>query len=86
MSFRYFTSVSFVRNWRQVRELCINQFGAEHKNTYDPITRRYTDNHGNWSLSDQKDSRNFRVYFRYEKDLVWFMLQAGHLADPVDFW
>ena len=69
----------FIRNRNEVRSICEKHFGPEHKEWYNKHTGAKKDNHGNWSMS-----LGGFVHLRYKKDVAWFLLLAGHLADPTD--
>ena len=77
MSLPYQTKESFMHQRKKVEKLCIERFGKKHEYKYNSITKRKTDNHGNWEFI----SYSYQVAFRYEKDLVVFLLAACHLSD-----
>jgi hypothetical protein len=77
MSLLYVTKESFSKNKVKVRTLCIEYFGEMHEQIVNRVTGRKTDNHGNWEFQ-----LYYKVAFRYEKDLMLFLLMASHLADP----
>lgn len=78
MSLKYKTNDTFITHRMKVIELCTARFGIEHGVRYNPTTDTQIDNHGNW----ETDLYTYRITFRYEKDLIMFLLMASHLADP----
>jgi len=58
-----------------VKAFCEEHFGPENRSKLTPAGR-ITNNHGRWELKQGE------LKFRYEKDLVWFMLKANDLTDP----
>lgn len=68
---------TFRINRNKVRELCEQHFGQEYKEKRDQLTGKVRSNHGNWRLT-----LSAGIQLRYKKDLVWFALAVGHLADP----
>lgn len=61
----------------KVVEICEQHFGQEYKERRDQLTGKVRSNHGNWRLT-----LTATMQLRYKKDIVWFVLTAGHLADP----
>ncbi len=76
VSWHYKTEGTYIANRIKVMELCEKQFGQEHSRTYNNITQKYKDNHGNWKYVKGQ------LKFRYQKDMMWFLLQAAGLEDP----
>ena len=60
----------------EVRELCTQHFGQEHTTSYNPVTKKSKDNHGNWRLTF-----GGVLQFRYKKDITWFALTGSHLSN-----
>lgn len=77
MTFKYTTNETFSIHYNKILALCTEKFGPEHSVTNNPITNRKIDNHGNWKVV----LYSYRVSFRYEKDLMMFLLMASHLTD-----
>jgi hypothetical protein len=68
---------SFTRQRDTISKLLELHFGPEHKQTYNPHSKRKMDNHGDWQFG-----WDGKVKLRYKKHLVWFLLMAGQYADP----
>lgn len=61
----------------EVKLICEQHFGPEHKTKFNPASKRKMDNHGNWRIQF-----NGTVEFRYAKHASWFLLMCSNLADP----
>ena len=61
---------------KEVIAFCEQHFGQQHKQWFNPTTKRKMDNHGNWTLTF-----NGVLQLRYKRDITWFMLMSGHLMD-----
>lgn len=67
---------TFFRKAKEVRVVCGKNFGPEHEVKRNRTTGRIRDNHGNWELT-----QNGTLRFRYEKDLLWFLMIAVEYQD-----
>jgi hypothetical protein len=66
---------------KKVREFLLANFGPEFKTKTNTLTKKSTNNHGNWKMDYFGN-----VSLRYKKDITWFTLYATSLKDAGDRW